>query len=63
MAIFQRLNREAGITLILVTHELDIAAYANRAIYFKDGRLVKDERADQPRLAEEALQQLGAEEG
>jgi putative ABC transport system ATP-binding protein len=63
MAIFQRLNREAGITLILVTHEPDIAACANRIIQFKDGRLVKDERADQPRLAEEALQRLGAEEG
>ena len=63
MAIFQRLNREAGITLILVTHELDIAACANRIIQFKDGRVVKDERADQPRLAEEALQRLGAEEG
>ncbi len=63
MAIFQRLNREAGITLILVTHELDIAACANRIIQFKDGRLVKDERADQPRLAEETLQRLGAEEG
>ena len=63
MAIFQRLNREAGITLILVTHESDIAACANRIIQFKDGRLVKDERADQPRLAEEALQRLGAEEG
>ena len=63
MTIFQRLNREAGITLILVTHELDIAACANRIIQFKDGRLVKDERADQPRLAEEVLQRLGAEEG
>jgi len=63
MAIFQRLNRQAGITLILVTHELDIAACANRIIQFKDGRLVKDERADQPRLAEEVLQRLGAEEG
>jgi putative ABC transport system ATP-binding protein len=63
MAILQRLNREAGITLILVTHEPDIAACANRIIQFKDGRLVKDERADQPRLAEEALQRLGAEEG
>jgi len=63
MAIFQRLNREAGITLILVTHEPDIAACANRIIQFKDGRLVKDERADQPRLAEEALQRLGAVEG
>ncbi|MGH2620132.1 MAG: ABC transporter ATP-binding protein, partial [Anaerolineales bacterium] len=61
MAIFQRLNREARITLIVVTHEPEIAAYADRTIQFKDGRLVKDERADQPRLAEEALQRLGAE--
>ena len=37
MAIFQRLNREQGITMIVVTHEPDIAAYANRNIHFKDG--------------------------
>jgi putative ABC transport system ATP-binding protein len=63
MAVFQRLSREAGITMILVTHDPDIAACANRIIQFKDGRVVKDERADQPRLAQEALQQLSAEEG
>ncbi len=63
MAIFQRLNREAGITLILVTHEAEIAAYADRTIQFKDGRLVKDERARRPRVAQEALQELSAEEG
>ena len=39
MAIFQRLNREPGITMIVVTHEPDIAAYAKRNIHFKDGRL------------------------
>jgi len=63
MAVFQRLSREAGITMILVTHDPDIGACANRIIQFKDGRVVKDERADQPRLAQEALQQLSAEEG
>ena len=63
MAIFQRLNREAGITLILVTHEPEIAAYADRTIQFKDGRLVRDGRVDRPRLAQEALQQLSVEEG
>jgi putative ABC transport system ATP-binding protein len=62
MAILQRLNREAGITLILVTHEPDIAACANRIIQFKDGRLVKDERVDRPKVAQEALEQLSAEE-
>ena len=43
LAIFQRLNRENGITVILVTHESDIAAYASRKIQFRDGRIVTDE--------------------
>ena len=51
MAIFQRLNREQGITVILVTHEPDVAAYASRVIHFRDGRIVKDERVASPRDA------------
>lgn len=51
MAIFQRLNREHGITVILVTHEPDVAAYASRIIHFKDGLLVKDEAVVVPRDA------------
>ena len=51
MAIFQRLNREQGITVILVTHEPDVAAYASRGIHFRDGRIVKDERVASPRDA------------
>ena len=42
MEIFQRLNRERGITLVLVTHEPDIAQYAERNLVFRDGRLVSD---------------------
>jgi len=61
MAIFQRLNREAGITMIVVTHEPDIAAYANRNIHFKDGKLQLDERVAEPREAQEELKQLAAE--
>jgi putative ABC transport system ATP-binding protein len=61
MAIFQRLNREAGITMIVVTHEPDIAAYANRNIHFKDGKLQLDERVAHPREAQEELRQLAAE--
>ncbi len=57
MAIFQRLNRESGITMIVVTHEPDIAAYASRTIYFRDGRLVKDIRCDHPREAASELQE------
>jgi putative ABC transport system ATP-binding protein len=51
MAIFQRLNREQGITVILVTHEPDVAAYTSRAIHFRDGRIVRDERVAAPRDA------------
>ena len=42
MALFQQLNREQNITIVLVTHEDDIAAYANRLIRFKDGRVIHD---------------------
>jgi putative ABC transport system ATP-binding protein len=61
MAIFQRLNREAGITMIVVTHEPDIAAYASRNIHCKDGRIRKDVRIEQPRDAAEELSRLAAE--
>ncbi|HEX9020288.1 MAG TPA: ABC transporter ATP-binding protein [Nitrospirota bacterium] len=43
MELFVKLNREAHITVILVTHEPDIAAYSNRIIKFLDGRIVSDE--------------------
>jgi putative ABC transport system ATP-binding protein len=42
MALFGQLNTEQGITLILVTHEPDIARYARRLVRFKDGRIVHD---------------------
>jgi len=42
MGIFQRLNREMGITIIMITHELDIASFAKRNIHFKDGKVVDD---------------------
>ncbi len=43
MAIFQRLNREQDISIIVVTHETDIARYGERIITFKDGRIVSDQ--------------------
>ena len=49
MELFTRLNDERGITIMLVTHEPDVAAYAKRLVTFRDGHVV----ADQPR--EEAL--------
>lgn len=42
MAIFQQLN-EMGITIILVTHESDIAKYSKRVVHFKDGLIDRDE--------------------
>ena len=62
MAIFQRLNRQEGITMIMVTHDPDIASYSNRNISFKDGRLQGDERVAQPREALKDLEQLPAEQ-
>ena len=44
MELLTRFNAELGITVIMVTHEADIAAYAGRRIRFLDGRLVADER-------------------
>ncbi len=44
LSVLQRLNRERGITIVLVTHEPDIAACASRVIWVKDGIIEKDER-------------------
>ena len=58
MEIFQRLNREQGITLVLVTHESDIAEYASRVVVFKDGRIKKDYQVEHQRDASEELRNL-----
>lgn len=42
MDVFSSLNQKMGITILLVTHEEDIAKYARRVIVFKDGRILKD---------------------
>jgi putative ABC transport system ATP-binding protein len=58
MEIFQRLNRERGITLVLVTHETDIAQYADRVVVFKDGKIKSDQQVENPRDAAEELKNL-----
>ena len=58
MEIFQRLNRERGITLVLVTHETDIAQYAQRVVVFKDGKIKKDYQVENQRDAAEELKNL-----
>ena len=58
MEIFQRLNRERGITLVLVTHEHDIAEYADRIVVFKDGKIKSDRPVEHRRDASEELKNL-----
>lgn len=53
MALFRRLNDE-GMTIILVTHEYDVAAYAKRILHFRDGRIMKDEINEKRRAVPEA---------
>ncbi len=53
MSVFQELNRQ-GITIILVTHEEEIASYTRRIIRFLDGRIISDEPIRQRALSEEA---------
>ncbi|OWY17226.1 macrolide ABC transporter ATP-binding protein [Thioclava sp. JM3] len=44
MDLMQDLNRESGLTIVMVTHEEDMAAYASRLVVFTDGRVVRDEK-------------------
>ena len=60
LALLQRLN-VGGITIVLITHEPDIAAYARRILTFRDGRLLHDERVAKPRDAAETLSTLPEE--
>jgi len=55
MAIFQRLNREQDISIIVVTHEPDIAQYGQRIITFKDGHIVSDQPVRERRNADQEL--------
>jgi putative ABC transport system ATP-binding protein len=61
LTLLQRLNRD-GLTIVLVTHEPDIAAYAGRILSFKDGRLRNDARVASPLDAERVLASLPVEE-
>jgi putative ABC transport system ATP-binding protein len=58
MEIFQRLNEERGLTIILVTHEHDIAHFAKRTLVFRDGKIRRDEVQPQPPRAEEVLRTM-----
>jgi putative ABC transport system ATP-binding protein len=62
MELLQRLNRERGITIALITHEHDIAEYAQRVITFRDGRVLSDQAVAARRDAREELATLPVEE-
>jgi putative ABC transport system ATP-binding protein len=57
MALFQELNQQ-GITIILVTHEPNIAHYARRIVELRDGRIIRDQHMPQPGRAADDLRQL-----
>lgn len=61
MGLFQELNRQ-GMTIVMVTHELDIAHYTKRMLIMRDGRLIKDEQIDRPLSSTEELAKLHEEQ-
>jgi putative ABC transport system ATP-binding protein len=65
MSLFQKLNIDTGLTVILVTHEPDIAEHTRRILHIYDGQIVSDEQVTAPRMAGEfAYQhQLGRPRG
>jgi len=60
MDIFQSLQRERGITIVLITHEMDVAQYGSRMISFKDGRIVSDTSDHSRRHASGELSEFAA---
>ena len=59
MGVFQKLN-DAGITIVMVTHELDIASYTRRNVIMRDGRIVSDQPVANRLIAVEELAKLRA---
>ena len=58
MNIFQKLKEERGITIVLITHEHDVAAYGSRIVQFRDGEIVSDQANESRRLAHGELAEL-----
>ncbi len=59
MEIITRLNRERGLTVIVVTHDPDVAVYADRVITFRDGIIVSDERNERRSISKDATATAG----
>jgi putative ABC transport system ATP-binding protein len=60
MGIFQGLNQDRGITVVLITHESDIAEYGTRTVLFRDGQVVADRAVSRRRNAQDELAALPA---
>ena len=58
MSVFQKLNEERNMTIIIVTHEPDIAEYSKRVLLFGDGKIRKDYPVESRRRAEETLKNM-----
>jgi putative ABC transport system ATP-binding protein len=58
MDIFQKLNMERGITVVLITHEMDIAEHGTRIVKFRDGRIQIDQQITNRRMAADELKDL-----
>ncbi len=64
MEIFQKLQQERGITIVLITHEMDVAQYGSRVISFMDGKIKTDTANENRRHASGELGELaGVSEG
>ena len=61
MGVFQELN-DQGMTIIMVTHELDVARFTRRMIILRDGKILTDEAVQNRSLAQKALEQLRQEQ-
>jgi putative ABC transport system ATP-binding protein len=59
MGLLMALNRDHGITVLMVTHELDMAAYARRMVHFVDGRIAKDAINPNPTVAAPVVRTTG----
>jgi putative ABC transport system ATP-binding protein len=62
MDIFQGLRAERGITIVLITHEQQVAEYGTRIVSFKDGRIVSDQANDRQRVARGELAEMPVSE-
>ena len=61
LALFQRLNAD-GRTIVMITHDREVAEYADRVLVLRDGRIEENRAISEPRNAEEELRALPAEE-